>query len=352
MKIQSFATAAGILSTLVVAIYSLSAAEPKKADPYMGDWKGKVVLENGSENPAALRVISLGRNRYQARVFSTFMKRVEPDVELTGTIKGDTLEMTDVPLTASSIVNFVDGGFVVAGSFVSGKVVDGVLKGTIKGKMNGTFELKRRAVTSATLGKKPPDGATILFDGTNLDHWTKRVKPDQEAAPAGWRIVDGTMEVNSTGDIVTKEAFGDHSLHVEFRTPYMPHASGQGRGNSGVYLQARYELQVLDSYGLDGADNECGGIYKIAKPELNMCLPPNEWQTYDIDFRAPRFEGEKKTENARITVKHNGIIIHENLELPNITGGAHVTDESKPGGLLLQDHGNPVRFRNIWVQKK
>ena len=139
-------------------------------------------------------------------------------------------------------------------------------------------------------------------------------------------------------------SFGHHSC----RAP-----GGQGRGNSGVYLQARYELQVLDSYGLDGADNECGGIYKIARPSANMCLPPLEWQTYDISFRAARFDDAgNKTESARITVKHNGAIIHEDLELPKITGGAFAADESKPGGLMLQDHGNPVRFRNIWVVKQ
>ncbi|MGK0187836.1 MAG: hypothetical protein ACI9R3_003627 [Verrucomicrobiales bacterium] len=342
-----------VVVSLFAAVSVSTAEEKKKVDPYMGDWKGKVELSDGSKLDAAVRMIPLGQGRYKARMFSNFMTSVEVDAEFTGMIRGDHLQMVDVPLTESNIVTYSDEGFTVAGSFVNGRFVDKKLTGTIKGKRSGTFMLQQRGFRSATLGMEPPEGATVLFDGSNLDQWTKRVKPGQAAQPAPWKIVDGELEVNGGGDIVTNEKLGDHLLHLEFRTPYMPHASGQGRGNSGVYLQERYELQVLDSYGLDGADNECGGIYKIAKPAVNMCLPPLEWQTYDINFRAARFDDAgNKTENSKITVKHNGMIIHEDLELPNITGGAYSPDESKPAGLMLQDHGNPVRFRNIWVIKK
>ena len=352
LRPKLFSTTLATLS-LFVAGSDSHAEEQKKADPYMGDWKGKVELADGSKQDAAVRMIALGNGRYRARLFSTFMNRVAADADMTGTFRNDHLQMVDVPLTESNIVSYSDDGFMVGGSFISGRFADNVLRGTIKGKINGFFELQQRSYASASLGMKPPAGATVLFDGSNLDKWTKRVKPGQDPQPAEWRIVDDELEVNGKGDILTKETFGDHLLHVEFRTPFMPHATGQGRGNSGVYLQTRYELQVLDSYGLDGVDNECGGIYKIARPSVNMCLPPLEWQTYDISFRAPRFDDSgNKTENARITVKHNGAPIHEDLELPKITGGALVTDESKPGGLLLQDHGNPVRFRNIWVMKQ
>ena len=340
---------------LVLAAFGVvaDAEEKKKPDPYMGDWKGKVTLEDGTKQTAAVRMIARGDGRYDARVFSTFMSRVDPDAELSGTFRNDHMQMSSVPLTESNIVGYTDEGFVVGGAFVNGKFADNYLRGTIKGRMNGTFELQQRSFKSVTLGKQAPKGAIVLFDGKNLDQWVKRTKPGQEVAAANWKVKDGVMEVNGTGDIVTKEEFGDHVLHLEFRTPYMPHATGQGRGNSGVYLQARYEVQVLDSYGLDGHDNECGGIYKIARPEVNMCLPPLEWQTYDIEFTAAEFdESGKKTSNAITTVKHNGAIIHEYLELPNITGGAHSKDESKPAGLMLQDHGNPVQFRNIWVIKK
>jgi hypothetical protein len=130
----------------------------------------------------------------------------------------------------------------------------------------------------------------------------------------------------------------------------MPRARGQGRGNSGVYLADQYEVQVLDSFGLEGYDNECGGIYKAARPLVNMCFPPLSWQTYDIDFRVARFtpDGKTKKENAFATVRHNGVPIHYNLELKSATPGGHRADEH-PGPIFLQDHGNPVRFRNIWI---
>ena len=142
--------------------------------------------------------------------------------------------------------------------------------------------------------------------------------------------------------------FGDHKMHLEFCTPFMPKEKGQARGNSGVYVQSRYEVQVLDSFGLEGKDNECGGIYSINKPKLNMCYPPKTWQTYDIEFKTAKYNGDKKVENARITVKHNGVTIHDDQELAHDTPGRH-KEGPGPDALFLQDHGNPVLFRNIWV---
>src|SRR5579883_950476 len=133
----------------------------------------------------------------------------------------------------------------------------------------------------------PPAGAIVLFDGKSLDEWVS-INGD---APATWKLVEGgAMEVKG-GGIKTKKAFDGHfKLHVEFRVPYMPKASGQGRGNSGVYLQGRYEVQVLDSYGLKSKDNDCGGIYEVAAPKVNACKAPTVWQSYDIDFHAPVFK--------------------------------------------------------------
>ena len=156
--------------------------------------------------------------------------------------------------------------------------------------------------------------------------------------------------VPGTGDIVTKRSLTNFQLHLEFRTPFMPEARGQARGNSGVYLQGRYEVQVLDSYGLKGEDNECGGIYKVAAPRVNMCAPPGQWQSYDITFRAPTFDGAgNKTKDAVVTVMHNGVAIHENLVVPIPTAGGMDNDVHLPGGILLQDHGNLVQYRNIWL---
>lgn len=180
-------------------------------------------------------------------------------------------------------------------------------------------------------------------------------RPDQ-AGQIGWKLVPGDalepgyMEVGP-GSIVSRAQFGDHRLHIEFRTPYKPDARGQGRGNSGVYVQGRYEVQVLDSYGLKGANNECGGIYSVKAPRVNMCAPPLQWQTYDITFRAPRFNKDgDKVKNARITVLHNGVNIHDDVELTvDGTTAAPWKGPARQGPIYLQDHGNPVQYRNIWV---
>ena len=166
-----------------------------------------------------------------------------------------------------------------------------------------------------------------------------------------WIIKDGAMQVND-GSIRTKRNdFTDFKLHIEFKTPFMPNARGQGRGNSGVYLQNRYEVQVLDSYGLEGMDNECGGIYQVGRPAVNMCAPPEQWQTYDIDFTSAKVvDGRQKP--AVLTVMHNGVKIHDGLRISGPTGGALDGNVLQPGGIYLQDHGNPVQFRNIWLLPK
>ncbi len=171
---------------------------------------------------------------------------------------------------------------------------------------------------------------------------------------ASWSIVDGAMQVSpGSGLIMTRQKFIDFSLHIEFRSPFMPNMKGQKRGNSGVYVQGRYEVQVLDSYGLQSKDNDCGGIYKVAVPNINMCAPPAQWQTYDIEFTAAKYNDQnEKMANARITVRHNGIIIHNDLEIPEATDGGLDKDMSKPGPILLQDHSDLVQFRNIWIVEK
>ncbi len=191
---------------------------------------------------------------------------------------------------------------------------------------------------SPTLGAKPPAGAVILFDGSSTDQW------DNGKMENGYLL--------STGCTSTQR-FASYTLHVEFRTPYMPAARGQKRGNSGVYHSGRWETQVLDSFGLESRDNHCGGIYSISKPSLNMCLPPLAWQTYDVDFTAAKFDAAgKRITWPRITVKLNGVLVHENLELnKDFTTSAPITHplDSPDGPVFLQDHKDPVVFRNIWI---
>jgi hypothetical protein len=209
------------------------------------------------------------------------------------------------------------------------KIAEGVLS------VNDS-KLTRIERESATLGAKPPAGAKVLFDGSSADQWEKGK-------------LDGDLLEQGT---TSKAAFGDHRIHLEFLLPYKPAARGQGRGNSGMYMQARYETQMLDSFGLEGKMNECGGVYSIAHSKVNMCYPPLRWQTYDVDFTTARFEDGKKVANARMTVRLNGVVIHDDLELPKSTTASPRKEGPEPGPIYLQNHGNPVRYRNIWVVEK
>ncbi|OYV92661.1 MAG: hypothetical protein B7Z73_04715, partial [Planctomycetia bacterium 21-64-5] len=218
-----------------------------------------------------------------------------------------------------------------------GRIENGTLSMTTpEGDVVG--KLARTERKSPTLGQQPPEGAVVLFDGRNAD-----------ALVNGRVSADGLLIPPAT----SKQKFGNCSLHLEFRTPFMPEARGQGRGNSGCYLQGRYEVQILDSFALAGKNNECGGIYSVKDCDANLCFPPLVWQTYDIDYTAAEFDGAgKKQKNARITVRHNGVVIHDNVELPHATTAAPVAEGAEKGPLYLQDHGNPVRFRNIWLLEK
>jgi hypothetical protein len=201
------------------------------------------------------------------------------------------------------------------------------------------LSLKRVIRHSPTEGLAAPKDAVILFDGKNADAFV-----DGKIDPRGF------LEANTK----TKQAFTDFKLHLEFFLPFKPLGRGQGRANSGLYLQHRYEVQVLDSFGLKGLDNECGGIYKNSAPKVNMCFPPLQWQTYDIDFTAAKFDKDgKKTDSAFVTVRHNGVVVQDNLELKGATpGGAFKTEVPAPGPFYLQGHGNPVVYRNFWVVGK
>ena len=206
---------------------------------------------------------------------------------------------------------------------------------------DNTTTLKKTNRKSPTLGKKAPQDAIVLFDGSDKKEFQ------------GGRLDKNTKWLNTDGkDIRTVRKFSSYKLHLEFMLPYRPAARGQGRGNSGLYQIDMYENQILDSFGLEGLNNECGGIYSIKDSKVNACFPPLSWQTYDIDFTNAVAKEGKKSKNARITARLNGILIHDDFEIPRKTGGSRPDEEGTPGPIKLQGHGNPLQFRNIWILEK
>jgi len=195
-----------------------------------------------------------------------------------------------------------------------------------------------------TLGARPPAGALVVFGGANLDGW---VKLDGKT-PADWPVQGGILTVGK-GNIMTRSRFGNFQLHLEFNVPYMPKQRGQARGNSGVFLAGSHELQVLDSYNLKLQNNDCGAIYKQITPSVNACKPPLQWQTYDVTFHKAVVEGGKVVNKARVTVVQNGITIIDDAQIAITPGGVDIPD-GQDGPLLLQDHGNRVEYRNIWIK--
>jgi len=195
--------------------------------------------------------------------------------------------------------------------------------------------------------KDGPCEVVTLFDGTSFDGWTHK-----DGSAVAWALEDGVMTVApGGGNIISKETYRDCFLHVEFRCPDMPDATGQHKGNSGVYVQGRYEIQVLDSYGWDVPGlGDCGAIYNQHAPLVNACKPAMQWQSYDIIFRAPRFDAAgEMIDDARMTLFFNGILILNNIEMKGITGGPLDENVTEPGPLMLQDHRDAVSYRNIWL---
>ena len=204
--------------------------------------------------------------------------------------------------------------------------------------------------------ERPPSDAEVLFDGRDLAQW-RSAGDSTLGAPAPWTVRDGYMEVaKGTGPIQTARGFGDVQLHVEWMSPTPAHGEGQERGNSGVFLMGRYELQVLDSYeNRTYPDGQAGAVYGQYPPLVNASRPPGSWQTYDIVFRRPRFDAAGKlVRPARLTAFHNGMLIQNDVELTGPTAHeARPPYEAHPDRLpiSLQDHGMPVRFRNVWARE-
>ncbi len=307
---------------LAMALFSLPPAavaeprdvftDPAKAGPdflVQGEYEGKA----GSAKLGA-QVVALGDGQFDVYFLAGGLPGAGWDqkgrVKASGKTEGEATK--------------VEGGgwsAVIAGGTCTGKTADGA-----------AVALKKVERKSPTLGQEPPPGAVVLFDGTSAEAWQNG------------RLVEGNL---LGWGVTSKRTFGDMKLHLEFRLSFMPKARGQGRSNSGCYLMGRHEVQLLDSFGLTGEQNECGGIYSIEKPSVNMCLPPLSWQTYDIEYRLA-----KGDQPARMTVFHNGVKVHENTDLKhNTTAAPNNTPPDTPGPIHLQDHGNPVVFRNIWVQE-
>ncbi len=200
-------------------------------------------------------------------------------------------------------------------------------------------------IVSALPGK-PPSDAVVLFDGSDLSMWSHA-----DGSPSQWIIRDGVATVNG-GNLLTKEHYGDMQLHLEFMIPVLFGEAKKGRGNSGIYIQNNYEIQIIDSYNnFEYAEGMCASVYRQTMPLANACRPPGIWQEYDIIFRAPRFGADgKKEKNAVVSVWQNGVLVQDHTEITGPTGAAGGNPEVPKGPIHLQDHGNPVKYRNIWVR--
>lgn len=319
-KIQFFGAALLLTAALVGGVRAAEgdgALTPEAAGPdfaVQGEYAGQA----GDARWGA-QVIALGEGKFQAVFLPGGLPGMGWDGKTRVRVEGKTEG-------AETRFGKTDGGWTGA-----------ISEQRFRGKTDGGQEFRLRKVhrESPTAGAKPPAGALVLFDGKSTDAW---VNP--HVTPEGW-LEQGVQ---------TKEGFENFTLHIEFMTSFMPKGRGQGRSNSGVFLDGRYEIQVLDSFGLDGLNNECGSIYSLKAPDVNMCYPPLSWQTYDIDFTAPVFDGNGgKTKNAVVTVKHNGVVVQDKAEI--IRGTAGGKEGPTVGPIQFMNHGNPVRARNIWLVK-
>lgn len=333
MKVTSLVMRVGI-----VFVGGLLFAAEAPVDLFMGDWQGKIQTEKDGQQKIMAQVFPMGKGTYRANILAQFDARVAPMAVLEGTIKDGKLVLAQKG-AADQKTAWV------------GTIADGTFAGNSAEGAAALFSMKKEIRLSPTLGAKPPKGAVVLLGKDTQDLTALWQRENGEAC--GWKLLpEGVMTVvPGTRSIISKQKFKNHRIHLEFRTPYEPEERGQGRGNSGVYFQGRYEVQVLDSYGLEGKDNDCGGIYSISKTRVNMSAPPLQWQTYDATLTTAVMEGQKVVTFARITVLHNGAKIHEDLELTHATTAAPFKNIEDSGGLYLQDHGHAVQYRNIWVEE-
>ncbi len=314
---------AGLVLSLVNAVSAKGPAytDPAKTDadfPFQGEYTGTLKTADGDQK-VGLQIIALGGGKFHG-------------VGYRGGLPGDGWDGSDKHEGDGELTG---GVVILSGGDATAKIKDSTATVT-SGDGEELGQLKKIERKSPTFGATPPEGAVVLFDGKSAEAFTN-----------GKLTEDGLLQQGCT----SKQKFGSCKVHIEFRLPYQPEDRGQARGNSGIYVGARYECQMLDSFGLKGENNECGGLYSVKAPDVNMCLPPLSWQTYDIDYTAAVYEGDKLVKHPRVTIAHNGVVIHKDVELPGerSTTAAPNKPGPEPGPIYLQDHGNPVRYRNIWV---
>ncbi|EMI18696.1 large multi-functional protein [Rhodopirellula maiorica SM1] len=285
--------------------------------PLMGEFVGPIQSDKEDKNVVALQIRAVGKDTFEA-------------IQYLGGLPGEEGHKTEtVQLIGRRSDDFV---VLSGGPYAVFVEKDGCLVLDRKGNRLG--ELKRVERESSTLHAPPPEDAIVLFDGTSTDQFVD-----------GQMTKDGLLMHGTK----IKPMMQDFNLHLEFRLPYMPEALDQARGNSGIYLHGRYECQVLDSFATPAVFNGCGALYRFRTPDLNMCYPPLRWQTYDIQFTAARWDAEgNKIRGAHVTSWLNGVKIQDDVELPGPTG-AGKPEEPNLLPTLFQDHGDPVRFRNVWI---
>ncbi len=324
------------------------------AQPVMGNWQGEFTSESWQNCTLRAQIVGESRSDYRAY----FYVAEKDEQEQQAIIKGKTLNSKTTFLGDIQLSDKRGGVYTL-----NAEVIKGVFTGTLKSKSGdsiASFKMTRVYLKSPTLGMKPPADALVLMmdQGQNPEEQKALYAKQKELFFDNWEIQphwdvmsDGSIRMKGSS-IISKEEFGSFFMHLEFKTPYMPDARGQARGNSGFYVQGRYEVQILDNFTDPTRDNHCGGIYQQAVPLLNACLPPEEWQTYDIEFTAPKFDADgKKIKNARLTVKHNGKVIHDDIELRHCTpGGLYGGKEAPTGKIFIQDHGDYPSFKNAWIK--
>ena len=320
-----------IASFAAGAVQDEAAAQyPESIGPFAGDWEGLWASGEDKHPWIGAQVIPQGGGQYR--------------VVLTRKL------YTRAPLFREAKARAQNGVLVFDDGEYYGMIKNGVFTGGRRGGKPGEFSLERFTLESPTMGMAPPANAIVLYDGSGLDEWKV-----SNSGKTWETLPGGVLQANpKVGYLETEREFKDVKFHLEFRLPFLPDKRGQERANSGVFLQKFFEVQILDSYGLPGYWNECGAIYQISGPRVNMCAPPLQWQTFDIEFRAARFdERGERIENAYMSVVHNGVPVQTNIEMSRGTSGSAkkkpVDPPKDPERIRLQAHGNRVQFRNIWV---